>query len=243
MKWRTAISAQKDGELYLRGVRLVDLIGKASFAEAIFLALQGRFPVKNETKMLDAVFVSLIEHGIEVPSAFVARSVASTGNSANTAIAAGVLAMGDFHGGAIERAAWYLQSKETPRVIVAQALKNKERLPGYGHKVYKTEDPRARALFEKAQELKLPQTYITRARAIERELKRVSGNGIPLNIDGAVAAVMSELRFGWRLGKSFFILGRLPGLIAHIEEEYQNEKPYRRLDPEDVEYIGPPINF
>jgi len=225
----------------MRGVRLVDLIGKASFVEAIFLALQGRFPKKNETKMLDAVFVSLIEHGIEVPSAFVARSVASTGNSANAAIAAGVLAMGDFHGGAIEGAARYLQSKETPRGIVAQALKNKEHLPGFGHKVYKTEDPRTHALFEKARELKLPQTYIMRARAIERELKRASGNGIPLNIDGAVAAVMSELGFGWRLGKPFFILGRLPGLIAHIEEEYQNEKPYRRLDSEDVEYVGLPI--
>lgn len=239
MKWRTAISVHKNGELYVRGIRLTKLIKEASFIEAIFLALRGRFPQKKEANMLEAIFVSMIEHGVEVPSTFVARSVASTGNPFNAAIAAGVLAMGDFHGGAIEQAAKFIQSKETPRAIVARALANEEHLPGYGHKVYKTEDPRARVLFEKARALKLSQTYIMRARAIERELKRVSGNSIPLNIDGAVAAMMSELGFDWRLGKSFFILGRLPGLIAHIEEERKNEKPYRRLDPEDVEYIGP----
>lgn len=243
MKWRTAISTHKDGELYVRGVRLTKLIAEASFVETIFLVLQGRFPTKKEINMTEAVFVSMIEHGVEAPSAFVARSVASTGNSAHAAIAAGILAMGDFHGGAIEQAARHIQSKETPRVIVAYALKNKGRLPGYGHKVYKTEDPRARALFEKARELRLSQTYIVRARAIERELKRATGVGIPLNVDGAVAAVMSELGFDWRLGKSFFILGRLPGLIAHVAEEHKNEKPYRRLDPEDVEYIGPPLKF
>ncbi|PJE64622.1 MAG: citryl-CoA lyase [Candidatus Ryanbacteria bacterium CG10_big_fil_rev_8_21_14_0_10_43_42] len=241
MKWRTAISTQKDKELYVRGSRLTDLIKKASFIESIFLILRGQFPKKKEAKILEAVFVSMIEHGVEVPSAFIARSVASTGNSPHTALAAGILAMGDFHGGAIEQAARYIQSKETPRAVVTQALKNKERLPGYGHKVYKAGDPRVRALLEKTQELQLSQTYIKRARAIERELKRASGISVPLNIDGAVAAVISELGFDWQLGKSFFVLGRLPGLIAHVAEEQKNEKPYRRLDSDDIEYIGPPF--
>ncbi len=82
---------------------------------------------------------------------------------------------------------------------------------------------------------------VSRAREIESELFHQTGKVLPLNVDGAVAAIMSELGFDWRLGKSFFILGRLPGIIAHIEEESKNETPYRRLDSEDVEYVGPPL--
>jgi citryl-CoA lyase len=241
MKWRTAISTHNDGELYVRGIRLTELIKEAGLAEVIFLVLGGRRPEKNEEKMLEAVLISMIEHGVEVPSAFVARSVASTGNPSNSALAAGILAIGDFHGGAIEKAAFYLQSSETPQKIVADALQKKEHLPGYGHKIYKTEDPRATALFKKAEELGLARKYLSRARDIEKELARESGKSVPLNVDGAIAAIISELGFDWRLGKSLFVLGRLPGLIAHVAEENKNEKPYRRLDPEDVEYNGPTL--
>lgn len=241
MRWKTAISSHKDGEFYVRGVPLVKLIDNANLAEAIFFVLQGKLASKNKVKMLEVVLISMIEHGIEAPSAFVARSVASTGNSQNAAIAAGILAIGDIHGGAIEKAAFYLQSVDVPRAIVERAIQRKERLPGYGHKIYKKEDPRTTVLFKKARELKLSMKYLNRAREIESELLRQTGKVLPLNIDGAVAAIVSELGFGWRLGKAFFILGRLPGIIAHIEEECENEKSYRRLDPEDVDYIGPPL--
>lgn len=241
MKWKTAISSYKNGELYIRGVRLSKFIDDANLAETIFFVLQGKSASKNQAKMLEAILVSMIEHGIEVPSAFVARSVVSAGNSQNAAIAAGILAIGDIHGGAIENAAFFLQSVDPPKEIVERAIQKKERLSGYGHKIYKTEDPRTTALFKKAEELKLSTKYLNRAREIESELLRQTGKVLPLNVDGAVAAIVSELGFDWRLGKAFFVLGRLPGIIAHIEEERENEKSYRRLNPEDVEYVGPPI--
>ncbi|MEK7629861.1 MAG: citryl-CoA lyase [Patescibacteria group bacterium] len=239
MKWKTAISSYKDGEFYIRGVRLAKLVDDANLAETIFFILQGKQASKNQAKMLEAILISMVEHGIEVPSAFVARSVVSTGNSQNAAIAAGILAIGDMHGGAIEKAAFYFQSADSPQVIVERSIQRKERLPGYGHKVYKTEDHRTTALFKKSQELKLSMKYLNRAREIESELFRQTGKVLPLNVDGAVAAIISELGFNWRLGKAFFILGRLPGIIAHVEEECKNEKSYRRLDSEDVEYVGP----
>src|SRR3989338_2132927 len=131
MKWKTAISTHKNGELYLHGERLTKLIGKLSFGEAIFFTLRGKRPAKRQSAMLDAVLVSMIEHGVGTPSTFVARTVGSTGNPINSALATGILTIGDWHGGAIEKAMFTLQSKETPHDIVKHAIANKERLSGF----------------------------------------------------------------------------------------------------------------
>jgi citrate synthase len=241
MKWRTKISVHKDGSLYLRGKKLTDLIGKASFPAVAFLAIQGKLPNENEEKMLNAILVAMIEHGVEVPSAFVPRTVASTGNPVNAALAAGILTIGEWHGGAIE-AAMKLLSNETPASeIVRESQEKKTRISGYGHKIYKDEDPRAIALSKVATELGIGQTYLAKAREIEKELTAQTGKTLPLNVDGAVAAILLDLGFDWRLGKAFFAFSRMPGMMAHIQEEMTDEKPYRRFEEDDVEYLGNPI--
>ncbi|MDA2921657.1 citryl-CoA lyase [Patescibacteria group bacterium AH-259-L07] len=241
MKWRTKISVHKDGTLYIRGHKLLDLIGKYSFSEAVFLMLRGAFPEKYEEEILNTILVASIEHGIEAPSTFVTRTVASTGNSFNTALSAGILTMGSWHGGAIEGTARNLQSNKTPEAIVSYVLEKKEKLPGYGHKLYEVEDPRTTIIFKRAKELGCYGKYIARAYALQEELKRQTGKKLVINIDGAIAAIISELGFDWRIGKFFFILGRLPGLAAHLYEEMVDEKPYRRLDTKDIEYEGPSL--
>jgi citryl-CoA lyase len=75
--------------------------------------------------------------------------------------------------------------------------------------------------------------------AIQDELEHTSGRDLPLNVDGAIAAVISEMGFDWRLGKGFFIISRVPGLIAHVYEEWTRERPMRRLGPPPFEYDGP----
>lgn len=241
MKWHTAISTQKNGELYIRGRSLAGLIEKHSFTEAIFLLLKGSMPNEKERAMLDVILVAMCEHSIATPSAFVARAAISTGNPFNAALAAGILAIGDYHGGAIERCAQLLQSGKDAHTIVENVLKNSGRMPGYGHKLYKDEDPRTQIIIKKARELDFYGKYITVALKIENELHSQTDKKLPLNIDGAVAAIMSELNIDWRLGKALFCLGRLPGLIAHTYEELTREKPYRRLEESDIEYDGPKI--
>ncbi len=241
MKWRTKISVNKKGEHYLRGHKLTGLIGKLSFTEAAFLAIQGRLPKKNETRMLDAVLVATIEHGVEVPSAFAARVSASVGNASNVALAAGMLATGDWHGGAIEGAMKALRDERTPAELVRETLAQGGRLSGFGHKIYKKEDPRASALIRLAKKLKIGTKHLNRAQAVQKELRRQTGLTLPLNVDGAIAGILLELGFDWRLGKAFFAFARMPGMMAHVEEEMKNEKPYRRLDEGDVEYLGPEI--
>ncbi|MEX2033027.1 MAG: citryl-CoA lyase, partial [Candidatus Colwellbacteria bacterium] len=225
--------------LYVRRVALEEHIQKHTFNEVIFLLLKGEMPSLKEAKILDAILVASAEHGVEAPSTFVARTAASTGNPVNAALAAGILTVGEWHGGAVEKCAQMLQSEKSAEEIVADAIKNKEKLAGYGHKVYKDEDPRTAAIFAKAKGLGLSQTNIKKAVAIGQEFEKQSGKKLPINIDGAIAAIISELGLDWRLGKAIFVLGRLPGMIAHAYEEIVNEKPYRRLEEDDVEYTGP----
>ena len=241
MKWTTRISTHKEGELYVRGKKLTKLIGALSFSQMIFFILKGKLPKPNEAKLLDAILVSSIEHGVEAPSAFVPRVIMSTGNHINAALAGGLLAIGEHHGGAIEKAAMCLQSKQTAKEIVRESLKENRRLAGLGHKIYKTTDPRSEALFKYALKLRMGGKFIKKARDVQEEFKKASGKVLALNIDMAMAACMSELGFDYKLGKAIFSLGRLPGMIAHVYEEATEEKPYRRLEESDVVYKGPAV--
>ncbi|MBI3638149.1 citryl-CoA lyase [Candidatus Wolfebacteria bacterium] len=241
MKWKTKISVHKDGELRIRGHKLTELIAKYGFIDGIFLIIEGRLPAKNEAELLSACLLSCIDHGVEAPSAFIGRVVASTGNSVNAAIAANILAIGDHHGGAIEQAMILLSRPEDAKTIVREVLSRKERLPGYGHKIYKDFDPRAKALFKRAAELEIKNSAMEKTILVEKELKEQSGKTLPLNIDGAIAAILLALGFNPKLGKAFFALGRMPGMMAHILEEITDEKPYRRFEESDVEYEGPEL--
>lgn len=230
----------KDGEVYVRGIALAGLIEKYTFTDGIFLSLAGRMPKKNERELLGTILLACVEHGVEMPSAFVPRVVASTGNSMNAAVAAGVLAVGDWHGGAVEQCAKILQSDVSAENTVTRALATKERVPGYGHKIYKDKDPRAEIIALKAKKLKLYGKYFRKAADI-RTLLAKNGKQLPLNIDGALAAAISEMGMDWRLGKAIFALGRMPSMIAHALEEVVREKPYRRFESEDVDYDGPVV--
>ena len=238
MKWETSVSTRRKGELYIRGYALADLMAKKTWLEVVFLLLRGDFPSSREARMLETILMACGEHGVEVPSAYAARVSASSGNELHVALAAGILAVGGRHGGAVQAAMELLQSKTDPRAVVQGALAGRIRLPGFGHKIYKDEDPRAALILKKAKALKLFGHYASRALAIERELQVQHKKKIPLNIDGAMAAMLLELKFSPELGNAFFVLGRLPGMIAHAYEEMKNEKTFRRFEEGDVVYKG-----
>ena len=71
-------------------------------------------------------------------------------------------------------------------------------------------------------------------------MKEVLQKSLPLNVDGAIGAVISDLGIDWRLGKAFFYLGRSAGLTAHAHEYMVNERPMRRVYTwDEVQYTGP----
>lgn len=237
-KWKTAISTRKNGELFIRGVKHLDLVKDADFVSSLFLLWRGTLPRGSEKTMFEALLVSAIEHGIDVPSSIAARTAISTGNPMNAALASGVLAMGTRHGGAIEGAALLLQSDEAPDEIVRRIMASKGKIPGFGHRLYKEKDPRAEALFSKARELGFFGPFAKKAEDIAVAFERASGKHLPVNIDGAMAVLLLELGFDPRLAWGIFIFARTAGLLAHAREEADETGVYRHLDEEDIEYIG-----
>ncbi len=89
------------------------------------------------------------------------------------------------------------------------------------------------------QELKLAGKHVHIARTLEAVLARTTGKPLPINVDGAIAAVLCDLGFPPELGNAFFIIARVPGLVAHVHEEKTRMKPMRKIHPEDFEYDGP----
>ncbi len=240
-KWKTKISDSNGGGAVVRGKKLEELVGKISFTEMIYLVLKGKLPAQNERNVLDAIFVSAAEHGIAVPSATTARIAASGSGNFVQSVAAGILALGKYHGGAIEGCARVLQEnvgKESADEIVADAKTRGERLAGFGHKIY-TEDPRTKKLFEIAKSENIFGKHCEFALRIESALEKSLGRKLCLNIDGAIAALISDLGFDWRLANAFFIIPRTVGISAHVFEELTEEKPYsKRLDDGEWEYLG-----
>jgi citryl-CoA lyase len=241
-KWKTSITRHFEGLPHIRGYKLTDLLKEISFTKAIWLILKGDLPNDKQENMLSALLVASIDHGVEAPSTTVARITASCGVPLSTAVANGVAAIGESHGGAIEAAAKVFQEavgkNKSAAEIVEKARFKGDRLPGYGHKIYET-DPRTIALIEVAEKNNLKGKYIDIALKIEQGLEKAVGRKLCLNIDGITAAVMSELGFESGLGNGFFIISRIAGLVAHVYEEKTREKPVKRTDEEDVEYDGP----
>jgi citrate synthase len=121
--------------------------------------------------------------------------------------------------------------------LVDEARGARRRLPGFGHRVHATIDPRVEVLFTLAREAGLGGDGISFARALETAV-RERIKPIPLNIDGALAAILVDLGLPSMVGKLIFIVGRVAGLSAEVLEEYTREKPMRIKIP--VTYDGVP---
>ncbi|OGL70601.1 hypothetical protein A3B32_01530 [Candidatus Uhrbacteria bacterium RIFCSPLOWO2_01_FULL_53_9] len=242
MEWKTAISHIEDGHELIRGYDLRELIAERSFPEVIYLVLRGELPGDKEMRMLNALFTAAVDHGVGVSSAMTARTVASTGNSMHTALAAGILSMGTLHGSAIEDAARFFQTHvhaRSVKALVRGEQKAGRRLAGYGHKILR-HDPRSDALFAVARETGLYGSHCRLAERILEELNRDREHALPLNVDGAMAAIASDMGFDWRMTKGLFIIGRTPGLVAHIFEEMTEGNGLRRLAEDESVYLGSP---
>lgn len=240
MKWNTKISKPSEKGARVKGYEVSDLVGKATFTDMICLLLKGELPKKGERELLDAIFVSSAEQSIQVPSIMSARIVQSAGNPVNASVAAGILAIGDHHGGAGEQAAKIFQEHASGNAaeLVKAMVARKERIPGYGHKQY-DQDPRVAPLFALAEKYKLAGKHISFAKKIDEELCSQTKKTLHLNIDGAIAAIISDLGFSWQAGRIFFIIPRTAGIAAHVVEERLSGEVYRREDDSNVTYSGP----
>jgi citrate synthase len=221
----------------------------ATFTDTIFLLHLSRLPSPGERRVLDALLIGVADHGSGAPSCAAARLAASGNRSSiSSAIAAGILAIGDDHGGAGSNcmeliAAGLARAKEdgSTAPIAAQrtveaAVRENKRLPGLGHRVHTT-DPRVKVLFDLARAEGVAGDGVLFMEALEAEA-RTRIKPLPMNIDGALAAILHDMGFLPPAGRFLFIIGRVAGLTAEVAEEYAREKPMRIKF--DVTYDGVP---
>lgn len=247
--WRTALVKSDATGLWIRGHDIASLMRGATFTDTIFLLHRGRRPSDAERALLDAILVASADHGSGAPSCATAR-LAASGNreSLSAAVAAGILAIGDVHGGAgaecMELIAEMLALCTAEGItvddaaarIVDAARAQGRRVPGLGHRVHTT-DPRVEVLFTMAADSGVAGSGIACMRALEAQV-RARVKPLPMNIDGALAAVLFDLGFPPSAGKLLFIVGRVAGLTAEVAEEHAREKPMRIRIP--VQYDGEP---
>ena len=247
--WRTGITTSEGGEIYVYGHDVASLMVQATFTDTIFLLHRGRLPEAAERRLFDAMLISIADHGPGAPSGAASRIVASANrNAPEAAVAAGILAIGDAHAGAglacfeliehaLERARVDgLGVTETAALVARETRDAGRRLPGLGHRYFK-EDPRTVVLFRLARELGVAGEGVGFLTLLE-SAAAAAIKPLPINVDGALAALLYDMRFTAPMAKFMFMIGRVAGLTAQVGEEYARERPMRIRIP--VVYDGPP---
>jgi len=197
-------------------------------------------PDPAHVRAIDAYFVSAAEHGMNA-STFTARVIASTGADIAAALSGAIGAMsGPLHGGAPSRVLHMIDEVEKTgdaTSYVKGLLDRKERLMGFGHRVYRAEDPRARTLRRTAKELNAPRYAVAEAleQAALKELReRQPDRVLETNVEFWAAIILDFAEVPSHLFTSMFTAARTAGWSAHILEE----KRTGRLIRPSARYIG-----
>lgn len=246
--WYTAVTEIKPNSIRLRGHKIDELMGEITFSQGIFLALTGRLPEPRIAPLIDAIFVSSIDHGTTPPSTLASRTATSTGAPLNAAISAGLLSINAFHGGAIEDCMLIITDvqnrvrsgqtlADAAQSLITEYRADGKKLSGLGHRLH-TADPRTRQLFALVAECQVAGAGVATINALRDAFAQITGKTLPINVDGALAGILYDLNIPAQLGNAFFMIARVPGLIAHITEERQREKPMRVIYPRSSIYDG-----
>ena len=229
---RTGISTSDETSITVRGKDLCsELIGKISFTDYFLLLLTGQMPSPELTAVADATLVAIAEHGL-VPSVQASRmTYAASPEALQSAVAAGILGCGSVILGAAEEAGVLLHRvvehsinsnltiESSAKEVLAQYKASGKKLPGYGHPLHKTGDPRVHALFDVAANLKMDYRYIEAAEIIETLVPDFYKKPLRLNVSAAIPAVLLGAGFPVNALKGIPILARTGGLLAHLHEE------------------------
>jgi len=230
-----------------------DLIGKVTLGNMAFLEIMGRLPTPDESKMFEAIAVTLVEHGVN-PSSLAARlTYDGAPESLQAAVAAGLLGLGNVFVGSMETAAQMLWSalQDQPDTaplepiaerIVDQYLSSQTIIPGIGHPKHKPVDPRAVRLISLAREYGYAGRYVQLMELITVVGEKAYKRPLPMNATGAIGSICCELGFPLSIVRGVGVMARAVGLVGHILEESKSPigyEIYMRTDDEaTIDIIG-----
>lgn len=249
---RSDIAFSTPDRISVRGKDLPsEILGHMNIGDFALLQLTGKTPTPQQSRMFNAIIITLVEHGM-TPSAIAARmTYAGAPESLQAAVAAGLCGLGSVFVGSMEGAAKMLYAamplgtkgadlELLARDTVAAFRGRNQIVPGLGHPLHKPIDPRAPRLFEIAEECGLSGDYVRLVKLIAEEAARVSGKVLPINATGALGAICCEMGFPGHIVRGFGVMARAIGLVGHILEE--SEKPmaveiWQRVEDEASEHL------
>jgi citrate synthase len=250
----SAISTSTATTISVRGRDLCrDVIGKMDFTRYFWLLVTGDEPNETQLFFANAVLTAIAEHGL-VPSVVAARmTYAAAPEAFQGAVAAGLLGCGSVVLGSAEACGRFLDeliatataeglaAEEAARRGVAARRAERESVPGFGHPLHAEGDPRARLLLDLAAEKGAEDEHVRMLRAVEAVLPEALGRPLPINVNGAIPAVMLDVGFPLAALKGVSLLARTAGLIGHLQEE--SERPIGFIlsgrAAEAIAYDGP----
>jgi len=194
-----------------------EILGTLNLGDMAFFELTGRVPNAKESKIFNAMAVTLVEHGV-TPSALAARlTYLGAPEAMQAAVAAGLCGLGSVFVGSMEGCAKllseYLTGGAEPTSVAEKIISEHKRIPGLGHPLHKPVDPRSVRLFEIARETGHYGKYCHLMEELSR-LKKLT-----LNATGAIGALACELGLDWRAVRGIGVMARAVGLVGHLLEE------------------------
>jgi citrate synthase len=210
-----------------------ELMGVINFGDMAFLEVTGRLPNANESRLFNAILITLVEHGI-VPSTLAARlTYAGAPEAMQGAVAAGLLGLGSVFVGSTEGAARMLSEAlpmgQTPgaapsladmaQAIVQNHRAQKKIVPGLGHPIHKPVDPRTIRLFDIAKQTGFHGHYVALMQNVSEAAGAALNKSLPINATGAIGALCCEMGLEWRVSRGLGVMARAVGLVGHILEE------------------------
>lgn len=209
-----------------------EILGHLNLGDMAFLELTGRVPNAGQSKLFNAMVVTLVEHGV-TPSALAARlTYLGAPEAMQAAVAAGLCGLGSVFVGSTEGVAKMLSEGQD----ASEIMKRHQRIPGLGHPLHKPLDPRTVRLFEIARETGFYGNY---CKTME-EIARVKG--LTLNATGAIGALACELGLDWRAVRGLGVMARAVGLVGHILEESRQpmaQEVWLRIEEEASKHLKP----
>jgi citryl-CoA lyase len=232
--WSTSISRVEPDDVYIRGYRLGELIGRLTFPAATFLLIRARIPTPGEARMMDAILSSVLDYGLKKPGTVAARYCVSANPSMAAGLAAAVLSVGSY-ALAPEEAGLFisrtLREANTPGTVlgdeaaslVDRLMAAHQRVPGFGHPKFRYIDPRAETLKKIAREAGLWGKACDWYEAVHQALiQKADRPELVINEVGMMAAILIDMGFAPHEMTGIAILSSLPGVIAHVAEEMQS---------------------
>lgn len=232
----TSVCTSDATSITVRGYDLTsEIIGNVDFTSYFWLLVTGAMPNPQQKLLADAVLCAIAEHGL-VPSVVATRmTFAAAPEAFHGAVAAGLLGCGSVVLGSAEVAGRFYAERvlaiESEGMSAAESAAEgirllraeKKAIPGFGHPQHSGGDPRAHRLLALAREHGAEGRHIAMLRAIEAALPETLGRPLPINVNGAIPAVMLDAGFPLAALKGISLLARTASLIAHLQEE--TERP------------------